>query len=84
MGKGSILMVILCAGFFSPPVDGQDRSSENVYSDPDDPLPKGALARLGTLRWRQNYLSHVAFLPDGKTTFPAWLSPRMEKSLLLE
>jgi len=67
MGKASILMLFLCAGFFSPAASAQDRSSENVAGDPDDSLPKGALARLGTLRWRQNYLSHVAFLPDGKS-----------------
>jgi RNA polymerase sigma factor (sigma-70 family) len=38
----------------------------------DDPLPAGALARLGTLRWRHNApVQLIVLSPDGKTVFSA-------------
>src|SRR5947209_3949515 len=37
-----------------------------------DPLPEGAVARLGTLRWRHaDTVTFVAILPDGKAVLTA-------------
>src|SRR2546423_15636873 len=40
------------------------RAREDVYGDP---LPPGAIARIGSLQWRHYSLKDMVLLPDGKT-----------------
>jgi WD40 repeat protein len=46
------------------PIFGQDPPRLDDFGDP---LPPGALRRFGTIRFRQDYVDEIAFLPDGKS-----------------
>ena len=49
--------------------DGRPRAGTDLYGDP---LPQGAVARLGTIAFRQQDMTqNVGFLPDGKTVLTA-------------
>ncbi len=77
--SGPVLRVAQCLLFLAGLVTIADLGGDVLVAQPTaagktqvdahgDPLPPGALARLGTLRWRQSdAVTQVEFLPDGTT-----------------
>ncbi len=63
----TVALVVLTAGVARPEPQRQQRTDRDGVA-----LPEGALARLGSLRWRHgSAIAYVAFLPDGKGVITA-------------
>src|SRR5438132_6294998 len=63
-----LTFLVLALAFTADAGEGQPRAKD-LYGDP---LPPGAVARLGTVRWRHGALvTFAAFLPDGKSVVSA-------------
>ncbi len=63
-------VLTLSTGLPAPRAGADDKKARTDAHG--DPLPAGALARLGTLRWRHgDTATFVAFMPDGKSVLSA-------------
>ena len=69
----AVALPLTAAGQPPPVRDEQipDKANSGRTDVYDDPLPGGAVARLGSVRLRHAGLSDFVFLPDGKTVLSA-------------
>src|SRR4051812_22447452 len=59
---------LACALFLFAPAIEVVQAQQVATDQHGDPLPAGAVARLGTTRWRHDHaVVFAAFLPDGKS-----------------
>jgi WD40 repeat protein len=71
---GAVLVVVVVLSLAASPAAAQEKPLTDNYGDP---LPKGALQRLGTVRYRQNApIDSFAFAPDGKIYATAANTPK--------
>src|SRR5580700_11337311 len=68
----SCTVTLLCVVALACAIDDSRGQGTPAKDLSGDPLPHGALARLGTTRWRHGGVTgFVAFLPDGKSVVSA-------------
>jgi hypothetical protein len=66
--RGACLVLLFCLTAAVASRRREDPPAAALSDADTDPLPAGALARLGTLRWGHNSpLRSLAFSPDGRT-----------------
>jgi WD40 repeat protein len=76
--KWAVLLTLLSPFVISGALAWNTIGQANPTVDAEaDPLPSGALARLGTTRFRFDGAAHLEFAPDGNTLFSSTLDQRV-------